>query len=1739
MGVDTRKAPPLPAPTETETEQTTPTELTADISKPGDEKSSYSIPDDGTPVTIRTRGHKANRSQTSLLIEYFEGGRSSTNDSGSGSGRKPSVRVRLTPSRKGKGDHLQVTESSRKASLTRRIPLDQGPATRQIEFPDGGSEDANSMTSYASATEESNVSSRPIDIEIDRGYRRRRPASPLIPSNESYQPVNASEISAIPADSFLDGSGPGTELRRSSSPSRGAALATAAGAGALAGVAADRISNNKRRDRAKVAEKPKEKSDRKRRSKSRTSSVSEQPADDYRSSRHRSSRSQQESAVSGADSSVLSSNLTPSHRSEAHSVRSGTSKASSINNPKLLETVEDAIRRLILPELSALKREQSKRETRRGSLTSTGTSVSREDVTTPDRRRSSGQRSEGRRRNREARHEYGDESPRSISRSSVHDEYQADEADPTTPKRVAGGLLGAAAAGAALSKGISALDDKTQSEDRRQRDRRRRRTEAGRSRSQGAERYVEEYDDDQPAPAPPMPLMSDINPSDITRTSILSADTDRTHSASEEMIHEVSQDPPGNLQTLGTSHANVSHGDLTALPRGNKPEYEKEYETDEFGRKVPLGYQDNYIDDQDREYSDPGDYHERSFEDEYYSTQDVPPPLKYVPYQAGARGLSPIPSVSGYTEGGSEAPQPRHSQGTMDDTYPSPEKSLERGGYGGSSQSLNSIPSNMRSREFDQMSAEGRSARSSGVEYRNTMYTDDSELSQVPSAQAVRGVGANPNIVHPPFGVESAVASLVDGSMLEQSVLTGGSGRDYTGQRDSTLSYEENAYSSRGVSPDKQSAEVQRESYEERHPTPGDSSQDRSRDLSEYELDEHGRKIPRSRYRQSPTASEAAITAGAVGAAAAALKAAQGKKQTTVEDVSDNWVPAGVARNKSFKERTLEGYEPRNTPAHSIDRFSYDEPKMGATGVPDMDDPLPEIGYVDEDAKTNPSVVQDRLDGDHGDDQWSGRATPTQQSLTDYGQVVTSNKESASSRGDLGVTEAAGAAALGAAVGMAATHSRDPSQDQDDWQRTSDERKRDTLLTNPYEDASPVVNPELHDNLLGTRGLNTTYDAPYSTGSPGFGQKYDEGYISNGPNPRSPDVQPNGKALNFSEPAQVLGGEDPFYVPKAAPGTRQLSGMSQGMGSPFYDAATGAGIDRIENKDIVALMQHLMVRDAQRSARDTEIVALLMNAALEMRTSFREMKELIQDTGDDVIFSNAENTEKLQKAINGPRPFPGTASRSIQSSQPPTTIDDAATRKKNLWKRALAGLSAKGTSDLSRIEDMLVQLLGEVDVLKTQTAAPGSSTHGRSFENLQPEGQYEQDRGYEPEGVSTASHASQSGHLSIPQARSQGTRTANERKFSDNRVSTVEEHEDEYQYDHPSPVGEASEHVMSGAGHYDPNMRGGSFPPDSPSQHASPSQQHALSADNTPRTDKGKKHKSSSSSGWIPKISRWSETTASSVGRAFRGSGNLKKEQKYGDQPAASRSGSSLGSYDHGYDHDAYGDDKLHSGFSDPNLGTTIDVADPQMGEQAVHVTPEDPKYRAHRNSLNLQHPQPRPGQTERFRTALETSAQEYNDPATPKSADWAGSATSLHRLPPQNTNRYSNASSTAARDAEYWPTSPGAQSGPPRPPKEPIDGYTGRTPPRARISRLAKGSPLQNQVYEGDYVPVGPGSPGSGSPKPENRNLNAALGIPGRRPSGPRAMTPKSPEEDAAREERRRKRDTFGTVTSQDTDTF
>ena len=388
MGVETRK-PPLPAPTESSTLQTSggsgeEADLATDVSRRTDH-TSFSIPEDGSPVTIPTKkrrssrdkgregtlAHASQNSQTSLLIEYFEGGKGPNVHS------RPSVRVKVTPSAarkiKDTNEHVQVTASkgSRKPSYTRRISL--GPhSSGERQATD--SADDKSISSYTSAAEESSSAHRhpPVEVEIMHGDQNSDLSGPNIAREERYTHVNPSDISSMPPDSMLEGeAGSVTPRRGSRSTSRDAVVAT------------DTLKTpSRRRSRSlskerlahkameKVVGRPRDVSSgkHKRSSKTRSRSVSnEQLAEDVKTGRRRSSKGQKEEEfTSGAESSLFTtSQLSPRRESgDQYSFKSGTSKSSINANPRLLETVENAIRRLIMPELETLKQEQKMQQSR-------------------------------------------------------------------------------------------------------------------------------------------------------------------------------------------------------------------------------------------------------------------------------------------------------------------------------------------------------------------------------------------------------------------------------------------------------------------------------------------------------------------------------------------------------------------------------------------------------------------------------------------------------------------------------------------------------------------------------------------------------------------------------------------------------------------------------------------------------------------------------------------------------------------------------------------------------------------------------------------------------------------------------------------------------------------------------------------------------------------------------------------------------------------------------------------------------------------------------------------------------------------------------------------------------------------------------------------------------------------------------------------------------------------------------
>jgi len=114
----------------------------------------------------------------------------------------------------------------------------------------------------------------------------------------------------------------------------------------------------------------------------------------------------------------------------------------------------------------------------------------------------------------------------------------------------------------------------------------------------------------------------------------------------------------------------------------------------------------------------------------------------------------------------------------------------------------------------------------------------------------------------------------------------------------------------------------------------------------------------------------------------------------------------------------------------------------------------------------------------------------------------------------------------------------------------------------------------------------------------------------------------------------------------------------------------------------------LTVRDAQRNARDTEILITLVRSAAEMRNANEDLKKQLEQVKHEIIHQVDQNTERtVQKALIGPRPQPISAPRVRRSiTEGPT--EEEKRKSTGIFKKALKGLSMKSEKDLSRIEDM-------------------------------------------------------------------------------------------------------------------------------------------------------------------------------------------------------------------------------------------------------------------------------------------------------------------------------------------------------------------------------------------------------------------------------------------------------------------
>ena len=1189
MGVETRK-PPLPAPTESSTLQTSggsgeEGDLATDISRRTD-NTSYSIPEDGSPVTIPTKKPRdsrgrdkesavtrsSNKSQTSLLIEYFGGGKGSNVHS------RPSVRVKVTPSAARKigntNEHIQVTESkgSRKPSYTRRISL--GPQTLE-ERRVSGSGDDKSISSYTSAAEESNLAHRypPVEIEVmQRDQESDIDISELTSvgqeeqaREERYIQVSPSEISSMPPGSMLDSKTDAATPRqnRSQSASREAVVATT-----TLKTPSRRRSRSLSKDRLaqkaaeKIAAKDKEASSarHKRNSKTRSRSVSnEDILESSNSGRRRSSKKyRDEELPSGAESSLATNSQLSERRpsGDQYSFRSGTSKSSINANPRLLETVENAIRRLIMPELETLKQEQKMQQSRqkfdrdnRSSFAS-GSSVSRGELSRKLSKHASapdvsgkpkvflnrdennagtllaGDSIKGRKENRRERQS---DSPleRRSEREMSEDTVIYDGGK--RKKSREGHALGDAAAGAAVGGILTAAaltrhdlkhHGSQSSIDRKQR--RRRKSSKSHSRSasvaESAEDPFTKHD------VPPMPMQSDIHSSELTRESILSERTEGASSPSEEKrmaeIQHIprgsprgvpptasrtpTRSPLGTQKGLGTYHSNLSRGNLSGQ---NSPHSDRDYEDEERHSRMADTAVMGTV-------AGVGAYtaQQLSHRHDQYDGNDYA-------YQHEARGLSPIQSVSSRQE----------SEVHRDSIH-----------HKGSLGSLSAMKGNMR---------KGSSA---------SMRSLGSPVSvDMPRKNRPKGINFEPG--------EDVLEQLRDSNFTEAE------------------------YSDRDPAVDEW-LEQEHEKNERYRDSAGESSHrdsmvdyKRMTNFTDDSMDTpYLERVAAGQERQvvstgrnpevhTPLAVESAV-ASLIDTSTVSARSKLGEKSCAGSQEAETSADREVVEYSDSKERLASpaksnNYEqvsaqssPRQSIARSVDQREEHIP-MGASGLPVADDPMPEIGILlnsDSEISTNPSIIQGPMGGYQSDnlDHWPNKPTPTQVK----GEATSRSKESSAHQS----LKAAAASFLNTAANASPGHSSPERLNQ----------SRDLSIKDGYQ---PPIGEQYSPNTK--HGFGTARDSYMTRDTIPSPNSHDEGYIT-GPGPQigadSPAISfSRAKAFDDNGIDSMTDDDDPFIGQSHA--RHMSSGMAHGMGEPLYDSATGEGRDRIQSKDIVHLMDHVCI----------------------------------------------------------------------------------------------------------------------------------------------------------------------------------------------------------------------------------------------------------------------------------------------------------------------------------------------------------------------------------------------------------------------------------------------------------------------------------------------------------------------------------------------------------------------------------
>lgn len=353
---------------------------------------SYSIPEDGRAVTIQTNRRRKKSADasttlsgtnTSLLIEYFENGKPSPGSSS----RRPSVRVKVTPAAARRhhvkassdGQGLQIsdvgTSPNRKPSHTQRISLSPHIGEDRLVMGDpqnnrSTSGDHSSITSYNSGADDSY---HPFNVTVIReaaspGSVNSSPRE----MNESYNRRaarrNRSASRSKQPDGYFD-----KDMVKPQKGARSRSASREYDVEEEAGLKTPKLSRRRSRSlsRERISSNRESMSQQEKQMIEQNVMEGLEKLGKGRVPKARKPQSRQGSTMNGDFLKVarprsrsrsrdreideITAEKSRQHRKESQMAESQLQRSASINNPALLDLVEDAIKRLILPQLNEIK----------------------------------------------------------------------------------------------------------------------------------------------------------------------------------------------------------------------------------------------------------------------------------------------------------------------------------------------------------------------------------------------------------------------------------------------------------------------------------------------------------------------------------------------------------------------------------------------------------------------------------------------------------------------------------------------------------------------------------------------------------------------------------------------------------------------------------------------------------------------------------------------------------------------------------------------------------------------------------------------------------------------------------------------------------------------------------------------------------------------------------------------------------------------------------------------------------------------------------------------------------------------------------------------------------------------------------------------------------------------------------------------------------------------------------------